>query len=239
MYTKQGPPKQCSISIKGEPFRILRFESFPESLTEGYSTTYTHSQARVPNKTNAFYGGGDYGTFRLSLDFVAGLHTNLPAPQRVDSVAGETDIDAAYQEMEQKVRWLEALCFPKNPAKRSADDVELGANFGYPPRILLTIGDFLVIEGVMKSVTVVWKPPFHPVSARPGRASVALGIIRVFPRKQGFRDWWDVSGYKYTAPPQVKAAKREVAETEFTRFSKGTFQLLNKATTSLVTSLAR
>ena len=196
---KQGPPIQCSIALKKKPTEKLLFESFPQTIAEGYQVMYDSKRGRTTVATYAYYKGGDYSPFQLTLKFVAGLHgkvnklsnmtvggqTYIPSDEQREKIA----LDTALQNMEAKVRWMQALCFPR-PDKPRASANKLFVVAGTPPKILITYGRFMTIEGQAQNVAITWGPKFHPDSARPYEAAVALSIKRI---GTFYIDWYDVS----------------------------------------------
>jgi hypothetical protein len=185
-----SPPIQCSIALRDEPTQRLRFESFPETISEGYNVAYRPRRGRTSATTAAHYSSGDYDAFNLKLTFYAGLNADLTAPSTVvNGIAGVVNYDAMLQDMEKKVRWLEALCLPKPKRRRISSNRKI-ILAGEPPYVLITIGRFLTITGKVTRITTVWKGPFHPETARPRSADVNLSIKRIF---DFYPDWYDVA----------------------------------------------
>jgi hypothetical protein len=230
MMTPPGPPTQCSITLKDVPTERLLFESFPTSLSEGYNTKWdTLNAGAATADFRGKYGGGNFDPFSLSLEFVAGLHpkVNRRAGLGVEFVLKESSygretriaddryLDQELVMLERKVRWLQALGLPRPTRQRPAGG--RGVVEGEPPEVLITIGRFMTISGIVTSTNTSWKPPFHPVSARPYTAEVSLTIKRLF---TFFPDWYDVA--EQTVPTVVpfdpiasqRAAKAGVSQTE-------------------------
>lgn len=191
------PPIQCSVVLKEDPREKLLFESFPlDGISDGYSASFRPKGGRVPVVTYRYWSGGGYSPFTLSLTFYAGLNPTVNTRfSGVKWTAGnlnraeEISLDADLQAMEAKVRWLQALCFPRPKRRRSGANRKFVAA-GQPPRVLVTFGRFWTIEGVAGSCEITWKPPFHPVTARPYRAEVSVSIQRLHTL---YIDWYDVA----------------------------------------------
>lgn len=174
------PPTQCSISIKNDPQEILHFESFPASIDESYSPQWRVRTVKATTIASVLWSKGAYGPFSLALTYVAGLFANnLGRTQSVTQAQQDIELDAELKKMEEKARWLEALNFPRANTPRSESDRAAGVFSGQPPTVLITIGRFLVIEGVSDGINISWLPPFHPVSARPYRVDVRITIKRL------------------------------------------------------------
>lgn len=209
----QGPPTECSLSIKNLPQEKLLFESFPDSLQEGYTARYRSQSAEGRASATIFnyYMGGEYADFGLDLIFVAGANTegqitNLQKkpfanynPQFEGQLEFLRDVnrEVELQKMEAKVRWLEALCFPRPKVRRLP---QFGRDLpgGEPPRVIVTFGSFLTIEGQVRSFDVSWKAPFDPKTARPYVGEVRLVIKRLF---EFYPDWYDISGKEALRAP--------------------------------------
>jgi hypothetical protein len=144
----------------------------------------------------AYYGGGQFGAFSLSLDFVAGLHDSISPPQNYapmskalrEAMGVENARKELFLDLEKKIRWCQALCFPKPknpPSKKDAYYVSQGQ----PPRVLITIGEFLTLLGVVQSCNISWNGPWDPIRARPSTANVQLQIERL---NYAYPDWYDI-----------------------------------------------
>jgi len=202
MTVYNGQPVMCSIALQEDPRERLVFESFPGSIGEGYQAKLTAPNVGGTQATSANYNGGYFDSFSLSLKFVAGLlneandpHFNakfIEAFRKIsdDKIRGYA-IDGLLQRMEEKVRWLQALCFPRGDVDFETTDKIFTRTPGTPPIVLITFGEFLTISGHVTSVTITWKPPFHPVTARPYSAVVALTIMRLGTYNI---NWYDVAG---------------------------------------------
>lgn len=195
---QNGPPIQCSISLKDDPVERLPFESFPGPISESYSANWSPSTGgRRSAAIRASYKGGNFGGFTLDLVFVAGLHKNMKSPSQAYKVQYDAiaDVNAALQEMEKKVRWLQGTMFPKAAIRRTSAMRMKGAPApGDPPRVLVTYGRFMTFEGVVTRGTIVWggvTKKFHPVSVRPFDAKVSLSITRLH---TFYPDWYDITG---------------------------------------------
>lgn len=204
-----GPPIQCSIALKEKPTERLLFESFPSMITETYSVRYRSKNTRATATTFNYYQGGDYGDFSLTLYFAAGLHQAINTTisgrhlqkQAMPEISRKTlQTDTELQKMENKVRWLEALCFPR-PDKQRLSKTRKFVVAGRPPRVLVTFGRFITIDGQSTGVTIRWGAKFHPISARPYAAEVTIGFKRL---STFYLDWYDVtSGTRRRAEEEI------------------------------------
>ena len=113
-------PLQCSISIKGEPKSRLPFESFPETIDEDYTGSWRVGKGKATAVRSAFYENGEFSDIALVLIFVAGMF-KLESVLEGDDFQSEIDYEAELQIMEEKARWLQALCFPKPSRKQDCD----------------------------------------------------------------------------------------------------------------------
>lgn len=200
-----GPPIECCIALRDEPREVLHFEGFsqPFSLQEGYSNTLRKSfnTGRSTATKNLVYGGGDFEDFDVSLLFVAGLNRlpnpifsvpfavkNLVTPGLTQSATLSREQE--LQEMEAKVRWCMALCFPRERIVTAAS-LRRRVPAGNPPRVLVTYGSFMVIEGQVQRVAVRWgsKGMFDPETVRPYTAEVELSIVRL---QSFYPDWYSI-----------------------------------------------
>lgn len=189
----QGPPVPCVIALKNNPKERLGFESFPEDIGEGYTVTWAHFDAvRTSDRVSAVYQGGKYSDFSINLVFVAGLFTTTRLYGRRNlepgQLRGSVEINDELKFMEQKVRWLQALAFPRPLQRRGSNARAFGIS-GDPPRVLVTIGQFMTIEGVVSSWNTRWKPPFHPESVRPYVGTVDITIKRI---GTFYPSWYDI-----------------------------------------------
>ncbi len=218
MTGQQGPPIQCSITLKETPTEKLLFESFPQRIVEGYSVRYQSRSTRSTNATYAYYQGGDYTPFRLNLKFVAGLHRDINATLAnvalgedmmvpTEAVKQGVALDFELQNMETKVRWLEALCFPRPGTPRPSKNKRFVVA-GSPPRVLVTYGRFMTIDGQVQNVEVSWGPKFHHESARPFEATVSIGIKRL---STFYLDWYDISQKPMKRSPETQSPSGGVA----------------------------
>lgn len=201
MSHKFGPPIQCSIVLKEAPAERLLFESFPAAIDESYSASFTRKPNRTSQEIYALYSGGKYGALSLTLTFVAGLHpvvnrqvggTTLDGitPKQTAEILEKIDVDSELTLMEAKIRWLQALSFPRPKKPRAANVDKRFVLAGEPPRVLITYGRFMTVEGVVTSTQIRWKPPFHAESARPAVADITLSVSRF---GSFYPDWYDIA----------------------------------------------
>lgn len=167
-----APPLMCAITLEKNPSRenTIRFESFPvdEGITEIYSSKWSaDSETRAAEPLVWQWAGGGWSEYTLALEFVAGLW---------DDPNDTWDAQELCKRMENKVRLLQAFAFPKG--SKQPPGVSL-SYVGDPPYVLLTLGSFMVIRCLVTGVTVKWKGPFDPVTARPGSCSVSVQLQRV------------------------------------------------------------
>jgi hypothetical protein len=83
--------------------------------------------------------------------------------------------------MENKVRWLQAISFQKPRQQRAPGELRTVVA-GKPPIVLLVLGEFMTLRGLIFGVNANWAPPYHNESAQPYGAKVDL----VFQRVSGF-----------------------------------------------------
>jgi len=207
-YSATSVPLLSTIALQDDPNDNLYFESFPDTIVESYSTRWRHAGGtRNTAKTTAFWSGGSFGAFSLQLDYVAGLYKLESLGVADDKGLQEVDLDAELMVMESKVRWLQALCFPKPDVPRGGYAIKSGILDGEPPKILIVLSSFLVIRGVVDSFSVTWKPPFHPVTIRPYACSVSLGIIRL---ENFYPDYYDIKAFSGMVPSPPTSTQHEI-----------------------------
>ena len=199
------PPIQCCLALEENPLIRLPFESFPQTITEGYRASYSTqgNRGRASHTLRAFYKGGSYDDFSLELTFVAGLNRTTRASDslaatslnqreqsRDQKISSATDLDLELQKMEAKVRWLQAMLFPKPKLPRTQEQKRFLVK-GDPPKILIVIGSFLTLRCVASSWNSSWQPPFHVNTARPFAATVNITFVRI---GEFYPDWYDIAG---------------------------------------------
>jgi len=175
-----GKPVVCSLSLEGvTPIEKITFQSFPsvEGIQENYTASYDQSKGLASQPIAYYYTGGNWGPFTLSLDFVAGMDVGV-------------NFDKSLQDMYKKVRWCEALPFPRSDTRPPP-----GQSFmvpgGIPQYVLVTIGSFLTIRGLPTGINITWLPPWDPRDGRPTAAKVDI-IIQ--PHMKVNPDWYYISG---------------------------------------------
>lgn len=195
-----GPPVICSLSLEGvTPVEKITFESFPseEGIQENYTASFDQSKGLAPQPIAYYYTGGNWSPFTLSLKFVAGLN-------------GETNTDIAQANMQKKVRWCQALSFPRSDTKRPP-----GTQFtiagGIPPYVLVTLGSFMTLRGLCTGTNVTWLPPWDPRNGQPTEAKVDI-IIQ--PHMKVYPDWYYIAGYHGSEDYPRIAPKARMAEAE-------------------------
>jgi hypothetical protein len=190
-----GQPVICSIALeKVVPVQKITFESFPsqEGIQENYTASYDQSKGLAPQPIAYYYTGGNWGPFTLSLDFKAGM---VPV----------TSLDQALAEMYKKVRWCQALPFPRSDTKPPPGQTFTVVG-GIPPYVLVTIGSFMTIRGLCTGVNITWLPPWDPRNGNPHTAKVDI-IIQ--PHLKVYPDWYWITGDRGTkAYPKLTAMSR-------------------------------
>jgi len=169
---KPAPPTMCALVLEKEPTEAntLRFESFPveEGIAENYSSKWSaDTQTRASEPLVWMWSGGGWSEYTITLEFAAGLWDRQDDPR---------DDEQLLKAMEAKVRWLQAIAFPKG--QKQPPGLSL-SYVGDPPYVLLVFGSFMTLRCVCTGVIVKWKAPFHPNSARPYAASVSIQLQRV------------------------------------------------------------
>jgi hypothetical protein len=184
----------------------LIFESFPGEITESHSASYRGLGGFfMPQPLFALYRGGDWAPVELKLVFRAGEN----------ALTSAASLDQLLKQMEDKVRWCQALTFPMGSntgIPKAAVACSLSAldwtsltaqaqtltlnvkqyivsTLGYdpfPPIILVIFGSWWTLRGFAESVTVRWNSPWHPHSVKPYGAEVT---IRIHPQRQGYPTW--------------------------------------------------
>jgi len=215
-------PTQCSIALKDDPTQRQIFESFPDTISESYSASWNpRSPGRANHVLKAWYTGGSYGDFSIDFTIVAGMYTQhdkgsqgntLQAFMKVGAeqaaVNEASTTEALLQEAENKVRWLQALCFPRPKVRRSAD--QRGIPWGDPPLVVIALGKFLTIEAVTNRFSVDWSKPFHPQTVQPYAAKVGLTFTRI---GTFYPDWYDISSVvQKQGPPRDSKGNLRTAE---------------------------
>jgi hypothetical protein len=117
--------------------------------------------------------------------------------------------------MYKKVRWCQALPFPRSDSKPPP-----GQSFsvvgGIPPYVLIAFGSFMTIRGLPTGVNITWLGPWDPKSGRPHGAKVD---IIVQPHMKVYPDWYYISGAagsnpyaQYTAVTRMNRAGASLQE---------------------------
>jgi len=216
----------CALVLEDNPVgddSRLVFESFPsdEGIEEAYSVSQYQEMGaeRMPQPGFVAYRGGNWSAVSLKLVFRAGL---VAAPVSVDQLAS-SDIEQQLIEMERKVRWCQALTFPLERSAGAAGQRILARartagvrptaattsavdrlRRNDPPIVLVTFGAWYTIRGYATSVSIRWTGPWHPTTARPYGAEVAITVQPIkaeYPTWQSIRNAAGVGGFT-TATPQ-------------------------------------
>lgn len=192
----------CALVLEDNPVgedSKLVFESFPpDGIEESYAVTgYREIAAdRMPQPGFAAYRGGNWSAFTLELKFRAGNALGRPIASLQElSVA---DLEGILTDMERKVRWCQALCFPLERDARtfreriianartagfSEQDLE-AVNRGQlprhdPPYVLVQFGSWLTLRCYATGYSIKWEHPFHPATVQPYGATVSLSFQRL------------------------------------------------------------
>jgi len=198
-----GPPVMCSLVLEKDPNQRLNFESFPtdEGIPEQYQSNWQPViDAGASEPLSWKWTGGGWANWTLTLKFQAGVGS-----QAQESASDDT----VLQQMERKLRWLQALGAPRG-RKRSPDKLRTNARPGDPPFVLVVFGSFMTLRCVCLGTNVRWTGPFDPRTVRPHGAKAEITLQRV----SGFYpDWFTIAEGKttltgpsnpiYQAPPQT------------------------------------
>jgi|GEM_PF-1810466 len=184
----EGPPVMCSLVLEADPLNRLNFESFPseEGIREQYQSNWKPGiEAGASEPLYWTWQGGGWANWTLTLKFQAGA-TESATP-------GKTD-DQILQEMERKLRWIQALGAPRG-RKRQPSELRTNARPGDPPYILVVFGGFMTLRNLCLGASVQWTGPYDPVTARPHGAKAEIALQRV----SGFYpDWYTIAEGKTT-----------------------------------------
>lgn len=207
----------CAIVLEDEPVGAdsrLEFESWPGELEEVYSVNEYREMGgdRMSQPSHVAYRGGNWQPFTLTLTFRAGLRKpgqqqNRAAPQ----VVTDAEIQQLLIEMESKVRWCQALCFPlerrlygsslsratadinrqletvNNPTRYTNEQIRnTSLRRNDPPIVLIVFGSWWVQRCYAKNVSIKWQGPWHPETVRPHGAEVSISFM---PIKSTYPTW--------------------------------------------------
>jgi hypothetical protein len=227
---------QCALVLEDNPVgddSRLVFESFQQEFEETYAVQpYEELGAkRMPQPGYVAYRGGNWSNFQIRLIFVAGQTASLVGSGAVgfdpNQAVTAPDIDKILIEMERKVRWCQALCFPLERtlgaagqrilARARANNVEPSAaateavgklKRNDPPIVLVVFGSWTTIRCYATQVNVKWGSPWHPVSVRPYTAEVTVTFqpqMAEYPTWQTIRNQAGTTGFT-TANPSIVGA---------------------------------
>jgi len=180
--TQPGPPIMCALVLEDAPTERLVFSSFPvgEGINENYTTNWNPTKGTAPEPLFWKWAGGSWTNFTLSLEFVAGIDAEALDPR------SEAQLIA---DMKSKVRWCQALGFPRGRTRRPPGERRTNAYPGDPPVVLVTYGRFMTLRCLCFGANVIWRGPFDHVTADPHGAKVDISLQRV----SGFYpDWYDI-----------------------------------------------
>jgi|CXWL01.1.fsa_nt_gi hypothetical protein len=211
----------CALVLEDVPAASddsrLVFETFPGTLEQSYSLSPYRKIGgnRMPQPSFATYQGGDWGPFPLTLKFRAAervaVDPNNLAP---------ADLEGLLIEMERKVNWTEAICFPLERANLEAQRIVARASASNaafpsaaatdaaaklrrndPPFILIVIGSWRTIRGYCTNWRCTWEGPWHPISARPYGATVSMTFVPIMPEYPTFQTIRDqAKGFTVASP---------------------------------------
>jgi len=178
----------CSLVLEADPRQRLNFESFPadQGIPENYQSTWKPAvEGGASEPLFWTWGGGGWANWTLTLNFQAGAGSQAGA--------GATD-DQILQEMERKLRWIQALGAPRG-RKRQPSELRTNARPGDPPIVLVVLGAFMTLRCICLGPSITWTGPFDPVTARPHGAKAEIPLQRV----SGFYpDWYTIAEGKTT-----------------------------------------
>jgi hypothetical protein len=228
---------QCALVLEDDPVGAdsrLVFESFQQELEENYAVqAYEELGAkRMPQPGFVAYRGGNWSSFQIRLIFVAGQKASLVGSGAAGFDPNVTvtspDIEKLLIEMERKVRWCQALCFPLSrevgpagsrrilrpsgtgdaPPSAAIEEAISKLKRADPPIVLVVFGSWTTLRGYVTQVNIKWGSPWHPVSVRPYTAEVTLTIqpqMAEYPTWQSIRNQAGVGGFT-TASPTIRGA---------------------------------
>jgi hypothetical protein len=204
----------CALVLEDNPVgddSRLAFESFPQRIEQSYSLApyKTLGGNRMPQPAFAVYDGGNWNPIPLELTFIVG---GITAPVGLTAAnLSAQDFENLYIDLEGKVNWTEAICFPLERANTSAQRIVANAAMrnpnqpaiqqasiaasklkrNDPPFVLLVFGAWRIIRGYCTGWSCSWEGPWHPIAARPGTAHVKMTfmpIMPVYPTWQSIRN---------------------------------------------------
>ena len=211
---RSGPRNtaNCAIVLEDQPSGVdarMEFQSFEPEITESYTVGgyQEYGAERMSQPGFAAYRGGNWDVMSLTLNFQADGHLNR---QIVSGQVKAAEVEGVLVDMERRVRWFEALGFPlRRTADAFADrQIARSTAAGFtptaqaqtalrnqvrndPPIFLVVFGSFLIVRGYATSVSLAWKPPFHPVTMRPYACAVTIALQRLeadYPTWQSIRN---------------------------------------------------
>lgn len=228
----------CALVLEDNPVgqdSKLVFESFPpDGIEESYSVSgYREIAAdRMPQPGFVAYRGGNWSSFSLELKFRAGNSLGRVLSLSELNVA---DLEGILTEMERKVRWCQALCFPlprdsttlkervianarangiAEEHLRSISSAQLPRND--PPFVLVQFGTWLTLRCYCLGYSLRWEHPFHPVTVQPYGCTVHLSFQRIdldYPTWQSVRN----AGGKLPQSPNTRTVQGSVLVRDATR----------------------
>lgn len=219
----------CALVLEDNPVgedSRLYFDSFPQDgIEQAYNLApYKElGQNRMAQPGYVTYQGGDWAPFPLELKFVAGQSLAGATPSSISP----TDLEDILTEMEAKVNWVQAACFPLERVNAEAGRILAKmANAGQvptaatteaagklkrvdPPVVLIVFGSWRIIRGLMTNFRVNWSGPFHPTTVQPYVAQVKVAFKPVmieYPTWESIRFQHGAKGQGLNTSPGVRGS---------------------------------
>lgn len=220
----------CALVLEDDPVgpdSRLAFESFPEEIEEVYTVSPYREIGgdRASQPGFVAYRGGNWGAFNLVLEFQAGMKYTpiLSDVTGILDTLDPTTIDRLLIENERKVRWCQAMAFPLarsfgataarilpqastgGTGTSAIQASQLGDKLTRhdPPIVLIVFGAWYIIRAYCMGVTVKWRGPWHPVTARPYGGVVSMTfqpIMEQYPDWQTIRNISEKGGFTTNTP---------------------------------------
>jgi hypothetical protein len=189
----------CSLVLEDAPAGVdgkLTFASFPGEIEIAYALAPYRKIGgnRNAQPLYATYQGGDWLPFNLELQFRAGHEAGDVAGLPALGSISPSQMEQLYIDMENKVNWTQAACFPfesddldqsqvrpvnltqsPDPSPTaSATEIADKQPRADAPIVLITIGSFRTIRGYMTQWRGKFVGPWHPTTGRPAGAVVSM-----------------------------------------------------------------
>lgn len=251
----QGPPQvsslvpganfrdlsMCALVLEDAPAGVdgkLTFASFPGEIEIAYALAPYRKIGgnRNAQPLYATYQGGDWLPFNLELTFRAGHEAADVAGLTLATISA-AQMEQLYIDMEHKVNWTEAACFPFESSDLDQSSIKPVNTTDSPspspsatateiadkqpradaPMVLITIGAFRTIRGFMTQWRGKFTGPWHPTTGRPSTAHVSMQFnpimaVKDYPTWQKIRNQALRGGQTTNTPGSTPATLQGVVQ---------------------------